>query len=527
MLGKAARFARMALGIYRGWRAPIITDPEAVIRNQLRDREARFLWTVRRAIFEWPRSPYYEMFRLAGCGFEDLERLVRQEGLEEALERLRQQGVYLTHDELKGRTAIVRSGGTIPSGDTSFLNPLARGLMAGVTSGSRGQRTRTAVSTEFQTYCEAYEMLARREFQQAGRPRIHLRALLPCHVGLVLCLTASRLGEGVELWFTAGGTRRDSLHYRVATNLLVWLERALGARAPYPIDLPPNDFSPVVEHLARYRAQGPPGVVYCSVSAAVRVASAALEKGADIRGTLFRIGGETITDAKRAVIESAGGEIMTHYWISEMGPVGFGCRQMRTGDSVHLFRDSVAAISHRRRAPLCEAEVDSLMFTTLLPFAPRVLINAETDDSGVLEEAPCDCVYSRTGLNTQIRDIYSFGKLTGHAMTLRRFDMLRILETILPARFGGRPGDYQLVEHENGSQTGLTLRVSPRVGARDSAAIKDRFLSEIRKCEGGATASRDLRQAEAVEVVIAEPFVTQTGKVLPLHLLGPGTGGRR
>ena len=516
----------MALGIYRGWRAPLITDPEAVIRNQLRDREASFLWTVRRAIFERPKNPYYEMFRLAGCGFEDLERLVRQDGLEATLEALRQQGVYLTHDELKGKTAIVRGGRTIPSGENSFLNPLARGLMEGVTSGSRSGRTRTAVSTEFQTYCEAYEMLAIREFQLAGRPRIQLRALLPCHVGLVLALMASRLGEGVERWFTAGGTLRDSLHYRVATNLLVWLERALGVRVPYPLDLPPNDFSPVVECLAGHRAQGKPGVVSSSVSAAVRVASAALEQGADIRGTLFRIGGETITDAKRAVIESAGGQIATHYWISEMGPVGFGCRQMRTGDSVHLCRDSVAAISHRRRAPLGEAEVDSLMFTTLLPFAPRVLINAETDDSGVLEGASCDCAFSRAGLTTQIRDIYSFGKLTGHGMTLRRFDMLRILETVLPARFGGRPGDYQLVEHENGSQTGLTLRVSPRVGARDSGAIKDCFLSEIRKCEGGATASRDLQQTEAMEVAIAEPFVTHTGKVLPLHLLGPGTGGR-
>ena len=34
----------------------------------------------------------------------------------------------------------------------------------------------------------------------------------------------------------------------------------------------------------------------------------------------------------------------------------------------------------------------------------------------------------------------------------------------MPARLGGGPGDYQLVEREGAAQTQLTLRVSPRVG---------------------------------------------------------------
>jgi hypothetical protein len=177
-------------------------------------------------------------------------------------------------------------------------------------------------------------------------------------------------------------------------------------------------------------------------------------------------------------------------------------------------------ISRRRRAPLAEVEVDALAFTTLLPFAPYVLINAEMDDSGIIEPARCDCLYSRMGFTEQVRDISSFGKLTGQGMTLVGTDVVRILEEILPARLGGAPGDYQLVEHEAAGQTQLTLRVSPRVAVSSPDKLKGCFLREIRAFYGGSLAARTWGHAEGVDVVIGEPFAARTGKVLSLHLLG-------
>jgi phenylacetate-coenzyme A ligase PaaK-like adenylate-forming protein len=255
------------------------------------------------------------------------------------------------------------------------------------------------------------------------------------------------------------------------------------------------------------------------LSPAVRVAAAARDLGLDIRGTLFFALGETITDAKRALIESTGAEVFSWYGIGELGTLGHGCRQMRHGNCVHVYRDVVAAINWRRPARLSETEVDSLLLTTLLPFSPLVLINAEMDDAGVVEPASCDCRLRAAGLIEQIRDLGSFGKLTGHGMTLVGTNVIELLERALPARLGGGPGDYQLVEHEGAAQTQLTLRISPRTGVTSPEKVEACFLEEVRKLYGGALSSRTWQHAGAVRAVIAEPLATASGKVLPLHLM--------
>ena len=99
-------------------------------------------------------------------------------------------------------------------------------------------------------------------------------------------------------------------------------------------------------------------------SPAVRVADAALVKGLDIRGTLFFLTGEALTDAKRDVIEATGAKVYPGYAITEIGGVGQACREMTAGNCVHIYRDSVAVISYRRKVPLSDAEVNSLLFTT-------------------------------------------------------------------------------------------------------------------------------------------------------------------
>ena len=234
--------------------------------------------------------------------------------------------------------------------------------------------------------------------------------------------------------------------------------RRQGLEAPLEAirRLPKNDFSPVSEWIAARRAQGVFTSLTSYVSPAVRVAAAMKER--------LNVTGATLTDSKRAVIERAGAEIRINYATTEIGAIGASCRQMKTGNCVHLYRDALAVISHRRPAPLSDVQVNSLLFTTLLPFAPHLFINVEMDDSGTIAPAACDCALSRAGLTTCIQDIGSSGKLTGQGITLVGSDIVRILEVDLPAQFGGHPGDYQLVEHEGSSQTQITLRISPRTG---------------------------------------------------------------
>ena len=165
-----------------------------------------------------------------------------------------------------------------------------------------------------------------------------------------------------------------------------------------------------------------------------------------------------------------------------------------------------------------------LTHSCLPPAAPFkfTLIKAEMDDSGIIEPVRGDCPFARCGFTRQVCDIFGFGKLAGHGMTLMGTDLLRILEEALPARIGGAPGDYQLVEGEGAAQTQVTLRVSPRVRFSSADKVKECFLKELRNFYGGALAARMWSHAEGVDVVIAEPLSTVSGKVLPLHLLGTG-----
>jgi hypothetical protein len=527
MLSEAAYYFRTALGIRQYLRTPPHADAEAVIRRQIENRESIFLDLVRRTVFSKPSNPYFRMFDLAGCTFGDLARAVGRDGLEKTLAALHPQGVYLTHDEFKGKTPIVRAGREIPATTDAFLNPLVRGLMEGRSSGSTGRPTRTPNNVPRQLYREAQQRIYHRELGLEGRAYVEVKPILPSMTGLSSCLRGPRVGFEVERWFAVGGSLGDSGHYRWMTHGLVRFANLLGARAPLPAYLPPNDFTPVAEWVARRRAEGSACCVSAFSSPAVRIARAALEKGLDIRGTVFVASGEPLTDAKRALIEKAGAEVYVRYPISEIGGVGCACRRMKTGNRVHVFKDALAVISRRRRAPLAEVEVNALLFTTLLPFAPYVLINAEMGDSGVVEPVDCDCAFSRLGFTEQVRDISSFSKLTGQGMTLVGTDLVQILEEILPARLGGAPGDYQLVEHEAGGQTQLTLRVSPRAGISSPDKLKECFLKEIRGFYGGSLAARTWRHAESVDVVIGEPFTTSNGKVLSLHLLGSPAEGTR
>ncbi len=522
MFYEIGHYSRMAKGVWRYARAPRVADVRSAVRENLERREAHFLDLARRVVFSNPANPYHAMFRMAGCGCEDLAEEVRGHGLEGALESLARAGIYLTHDEFKGRKPIVRSGQHIPMNRGSFANPLVTPVFETTSSGSGGPRTRTPLGMEARLYREALHVLIRREFSLVGRPEVILAPLLPSQWGLMACLRAGRERHGVERWFTYGGRLREAWHYRAVTRALVQLARLAGTPMPSPEYLPPDDFAPVAEYLAQRRAAGEPCVMHGMVSAVVRVAMQAREAGLDIRGTFFRAAGEALTDAKRAVVESVGADVTPSYFISELGAIGAGCCRMRHGNSVHHFADSTAVIRHRVRAPLTDTDVDALLFTTLLPFASHVLINADMGDCGVLEPADCDCTFAQIGFTTRVRDIWSYAKLTGQGMTLVGTDLVEILEHDLPARFGGGPGDYQLVEREGPGQTEMLLRVSPRVGVRSTTEVREYLLDRMRKFYGGALASRDWRHTHGMRVEIAEPVSGATGKVLPLRVLGGG-----
>ena len=525
MLRELGYFARMAAGYLDFARTPPAPDPRGLVLRQLENRDASFLGLMRQVVFANASNPYHSLFRWADCTYGDLEHAVRCDGLEATLRALHAAGVHLSHDEFKGKKPIERGGRRIVARPRDFANPLVRGALETTSSGSRSQGTITRPSLEFQIYREAQESLFLRQFLSTPRVIGALFPILPSTVGLRRLLSCLRLGLPVEQWYTLGGSLRDSAHYRLMTRLLVYEAGLLGHKLRFPTYLPQNDFSPATRWIARRRSDGADVLFMAPVSFSVRVAAAAMDLGLDIRGTIFLSGAEPLTEAKRAVIESAGAEIFPRYGISELGWVGHSCRQMNKSNCVHLMRDSVAVVGHRWRPPLSDMELDSLLISTLLPCTAHVLVNVEMEDSGTLGPACCDCELKAMGFTDEIRDVYSYGKLTGQGVTLLGTDMLDVLEKNLPARFGGAPTDYQLVEREGASQTETELRVSPRVGAVSQVEVRDFFMSEVRRLWGGSLASRQWSQTGGVRVVFEEPLISGERKINSLHLLSSAEKG--
>src|SRR3954464_10156080 len=168
---------------------------------------------------------------------------------------------------------------------------------------------------------------------------------------------------------------------------------------------------------------------------------------------------------------------VTSHGLTEVGRVGNSCRNSLVENDLHLFRDAWGLIQSPVQIPGSTLVVDAFCFTALLPTVPKIIFNVELDDYGILDQRDCGCPMQLAGFPDHVRDVFSFRKLTGEGMTLVGSTMLRIMEEVLPARFGGSSLDYQLVEEEDENGfTRLTFVVSPNVGEIDERALIETVL---------------------------------------------------
>ena len=150
-----------------------------------------------------------------------------------------------------------------------------------------------------------------------------------------------------------------------------------------------------------------------------------------------------------------------------------------------------------------------------------MLLNVESDDYGIIEQRSCGCGLEEIGFTEHIREIHSFSKLTGEGVTLVGSEMIHILEEVLPARFGGSPLDYQLIEEEDEQGfTRLSLAISPGVEIADEAAVIETILESLGQGNDAADIARAIwSQAGTLQVKRMEPIWTARGKLMPLHLM--------
>jgi phenylacetate-coenzyme A ligase PaaK-like adenylate-forming protein len=252
----------------------------------------------------------------------------------------------------------------------------------------------------------------------------------------------------------------------------------------------------------------------------VRVSVAAEEHGFDLAGAAVFLSSEPLTPAKAERIVRAGVKIITGYGSVETGAIGLGCARRAHIDEVHLSMDAYALIDYPYSVPGLGVTVPAFNLTGLLDSAPKVMLNYQTDDYGILESRACGCGLEAYGYTTRLREIRSYSKLVGEGVTLIGNEMLRILEEVLPARIGGTPLDYQMMEEEDGQGlTRLVLLVSPRVEIRDQAEVIEIILDALGQSSPmGADVRTVWQRAETLRIERREPVVTARGKLLPLHI---------
>jgi hypothetical protein len=200
--------------------------------------------------------------------------------------------------------------------------------------------------------------------------------------------------------------------------------------------------------------------------------------------------------------------------MNEAGMIGAGCPHGLDQTDVHFMRDSLAVVAASRDIEGADAAATGFAFTSLLATAPKILINVDSDDHGILEERRCGCLFDELGFTQHIRQIRSTAKLTGRGVTLVATDIVRVIEEVLPSRFGGTPQDYQLVEEEDANgRTMLTLLVSPTINISDERAPAVALYDALQAGRPGASFSGAiLKGGEAVRVRREKPMPNARGK---------------
>ena len=516
----AARFLRRLPSYFRN---PLtIGESRSILDQRLRRRQDDFLDLVRVAVFENPASPYHALLQLAGCEYPDLERLVRQDGIEEGLRELFDAGVYLTSDEYKGRRPVARGSTTFTVKPHQLRNPLVVPQFWATTSGSHGRSTRIPMDLACIRDHAVNTFLALDARGGAGWQNAVWG--MP---GIIPILWFCACGGPAAGWFWNVGPATPDLPQRFlwSARALSWTGRLSGIAMPRRQYAPLDDPLTIARWMRQRLQEGKVPHLWASTSSAVQLCRMAEETGIEIAGAQFTMTGEPVTRAHLAAIRRVNADALPDYGsVDSGGSVSAGCLSPEAADDVHIFEDLNALIQVDTH-PFPER---ALLLSSIRPTVPFVLLNVSMGDTATLTERRCGCPMEGLGWRTHLHTIRSFEKLTAGGMTFADADVAWILSGILPRQFGGGPSDYQLVEDltQNG-HTRLRLLVHPRVGPVDSNALSMALLEALGShSEADQVMALQWREGRFLGVERRAPYTTSSGKVLHLWAASITQSGR-
>jgi len=502
-----------------------VTSEEArvALKNRLEHRQANFLALAKDAIYGFPASPYRQLLQLAGCEFGDLQALVQKEGVEGALHTLYRKGVYLTVAEAKGRRTVVRGGARFEVPQGALAKPGVAAALLSESGGSRGSKTSVPIDLAGDRMQSAEMFL---DFEARGGLEWE-RAIwgAPGTAALRRVINYTHCGAPPARWYSLVDVGDAGLHPRY-----IWSARTLrlggflaGVVLPRPIHVPLHDPRPIANWMAATLRSGRTPQLYTYASCAVRLCQTAMDGGIDLRGAQFIVGGEPITASRLATIERTGATPHVSAGSAETTFMGRGCLRRQAPDDLHLPHDRLSMIQPLD-FPTPNLPPQALLVTSLfLPMAKLIMLNVSLGDQAELSHRSCGCPLEKLGWTTHIHTIRSFEKLSAGGMTFSDADLVRVLEEVFPAKYGGGPTDYQLVDEESADgKPKVRLLVHPRLGPMDPAQVRQTFLDAIGAGSGVERVMMLVWRDAGLPIVEREtPRVTGGGKILHVHLDRP------
>jgi hypothetical protein len=518
-LTMGARFTRALAGMLR---AGLSADEGARrVREAIAGRDAAFLHLIRRAIFERSASPYYPLLRAAGIEHGDVERMVRSDGVEGTLDRLFAAGVHVRLDEFKGLRPSTWPGFERPLTAKDFDNPLLNQHYEAFSGASGGTARRVVYDLDQISLENASEVQLLAELGALGGRAAMWRPVPPGSAGLRVAIRAAQRGYPLDKWFSQQPVSLAAAGPKYSALMLAAYSvgAACGRRIPWAEHVPVEEAWKIAEWLARNRSSAHSTFFDTNPASGVRICQAARSRGWDISGTVFRFGGEPYTAGKRRAVEEADCRGYSYYAMAEAGVVGMACGSPGDIDEMHLLTDKLALIERRKAVGEVGLTVNAFYLTSLLPSTQKILLNVESGDYGAVFDRSCGCPLDRLGFRRHLREIRSYEKLASEGMLFIGEDLVRIVDELLPGRFGGNATDYQFVEREENGLPRVDLHISPQVGLVDENELIETVLSAL--SSGGparAMAARRWRDSNTLRVRREAPLVTSAAKILPLHL---------
>ena len=233
LIGDIKMYGRFASGL-RGYLKEILTFEQCqeIIKRRMEKREENFLAIMERAVYRNEKCPYLKLLKLAGCEYGDVKSLVHAKGIEETLKKLRQEGVYLTFEEFKGKKEVVRKGHTFRFKERDFDNPFLSHYYEVQSGGTRSAGTRIMIDFDFLSQKATYEAIILDMHGVRESPLAVWLPILPGSSGINSLLRYTKVEKVPWRWFTMVDDRtiNQSLRLKLGMDYILYLGRIWEAK---------------------------------------------------------------------------------------------------------------------------------------------------------------------------------------------------------------------------------------------------------------------------------------------------------